>query len=242
MKLYAFDNWKRKTITLQEQNLYEPLFEASLRKIKQDWNIIDAGANIGFYSILFASLANKGHVFAIECHPLIASILDKNIELQGLKNITVIRKALSDAVGEKVELAESTTSAGTSVDQGEYDSAKIRLIDRGISKLGLLRRRLLGRFKPIGLIETDTLDNLFYRKIRVDLIKVDIQGMENKALLRGGLRLLKHDRPMLLVELHRRRYFSQEGFLTSLRRMGYKLTVENLPKHPSTLFVAGEAV
>lgn len=242
MKLYTFDNWKRKTITLQEQELYEPLFEANLRKIKRHWNVIDAGANIGLYTVLMARMANEGHVFAIECHPLVVDILSKNVKLHGLKNVTIVRRALSDTVGQKVELEESTTSEGTSVDKGEYNSANIQLADRAISKLGLLRRKLLGRSKQVGLTETDTLDNLFYKKIRVDLIKMDIQGMENKALLRGGLRLLKHDRPILLVEVHRRRYFSQEKFLTTLRGMGYKLTVKNLPKHPTALSVVGEVV
>ena len=65
--------------------------------IKENWNIIDAGANVGMYTIPFALLANRGKVYAFEPTTTV-DILKTNIlnHPQKLENITIINKPLGE--------------------------------------------------------------------------------------------------------------------------------------------------
>lgn len=57
--------------------------------------VVDAGANIGLISMQSAKLVgNSGHVIAIEPNPRIAPILEANLHLNQLRNVTVIQTAL----------------------------------------------------------------------------------------------------------------------------------------------------
>ncbi|UOD35544.1 FkbM family methyltransferase [Deferribacteraceae bacterium V6Fe1] len=62
---------------------------------KDDWIILDCGANIGYYTILFAKLANKGYVYAFEPTDTIVK-LKNNLEYHKITNVKIIHKALAD--------------------------------------------------------------------------------------------------------------------------------------------------
>ena len=67
------------------------------RLIKEDDIILDGGANIGFHTVQFAKLANKGKVYAFEPQPLIFNILSTNSLFNGLSDIIQqYRLGLSD--------------------------------------------------------------------------------------------------------------------------------------------------
>ena len=66
-------------------------------KIEDDGIIIDAGANIGVYSLKAAEKAKQ--VISIEPEPEIFSFLKHNIEVNNLKNVDPINTALSDHDG-----------------------------------------------------------------------------------------------------------------------------------------------
>jgi len=67
---------------------------------KDDWIILDCGANIGYYTILFAKLSNKGKVYAFEPTDTIEK-LKNNLKHHKITNVKVIHKALSDITGVK---------------------------------------------------------------------------------------------------------------------------------------------
>jgi FkbM family methyltransferase len=69
---------------------------------RESWNIIDVGANIGVYSILFGTLAKSGKVFALEPTKTI-ELLQENIDYHQLINVNVVNLALSDHTGVKSE-------------------------------------------------------------------------------------------------------------------------------------------
>lgn len=64
--------------------------------IKSDWTMIDAGANVGIYSIIFGKKAKK--VYAFEPTDTVQS-LEKNLKANNVNNVEIIKKAL----GRKVE-------------------------------------------------------------------------------------------------------------------------------------------
>ena len=64
-----------------------------VRNVKHNWNIIDVGANVGIYSILFSKLAKNGQVLAIEPTDTF-EFLNRNINHNGADNILVMKKAV----------------------------------------------------------------------------------------------------------------------------------------------------
>lgn len=62
--------------------------------------VVDAGASCGIYTVAAAKLVGDvGRVIAFERGAKSASVLIRNIELNGLNNVRLYREALSDRVG-----------------------------------------------------------------------------------------------------------------------------------------------
>jgi FkbM family methyltransferase len=148
--------------------------------IKPDSVILDGGANIGFHSIQFAKLANKGKVYAFDPQPLIFNVLSTNILINGATDIIrQFRLGLSDKISQNLKmtpLKEQYFSQGcinyggrglTTSDQGEED------------------------------VETTTIDTL--NLLKLDLIKLDVQGFELQTLL-GGANTIKSNYPIMFIE------------------------------------------
>jgi FkbM family methyltransferase len=82
---------------------YYPNCEMQVKKwfvdnVKPDWTIIDVGANIGYYTLLFSQLAPKGVVHAIEPTNTIA-MLRKNLLHHKCQNVLVHKLAMGRATG-----------------------------------------------------------------------------------------------------------------------------------------------
>ena len=61
---------------INNNGYWEPhLYSLYSKIIKPDSVVLDGGANIGFHTIQFAKLANKGKVYAFEPQPLIFNVL-----------------------------------------------------------------------------------------------------------------------------------------------------------------------
>lgn len=69
-----------------------------LETINKNFNIIDAGAQIGMYSVLFSKFCN--HVYAFEPTDTVEK-LKKNLEYNKCDNVSVINKALGNFSGIK---------------------------------------------------------------------------------------------------------------------------------------------
>jgi len=140
------------------ENIYSPL----LSNIKEGDVVVDAGANIGLFSILASfKVKDKGKVIAIEPEPNNLKILRQNVELNKLNNVIVIPKALYDKPGKMVSIKGEGVGAYVSED-GE------------------------------GLVETTTIDKIVEETgLKPRILKMDIEGSEGKALI-GGINTLKH--------------------------------------------------
>lgn len=68
--------------------------------VEPDWVMFDAGANIGYYSILFSRLAQNGRTYAFEPTETIA-MLRANLAHNGCRNVTPLEIALGDVSGDK---------------------------------------------------------------------------------------------------------------------------------------------
>ncbi len=65
--------------------------------IKPDQTVIDLGANIGFFALLYArQVGSTGKVYAFEPGPSSFALLQKNIAINNYKNVICINKAVAD--------------------------------------------------------------------------------------------------------------------------------------------------
>jgi FkbM family methyltransferase len=64
-----------------------------------DWVILDCGANIGYYSILFSRLCPDGRVYAFEPTDTATMLLDNLKHCEALRNVEVLRLALGSKRG-----------------------------------------------------------------------------------------------------------------------------------------------
>ena len=171
MKLDAKDS-----LRLSINGIYEP-FETELLKneITPGETVLDIGANIGYYTLIFAkSVGPEGRVVAFEPDPTNFDLLQQNIALNGYKNATVAQKAVYNQ-NCPIELFLN--------EDNKSDHRIYRTDPR----------------QPSVPIEAVRLDDYFrHADPRIDLIKIDIQGAE-MAALQGMTRLLKANNTLRLI-------------------------------------------
>ena len=128
--------------------------------------IIDAGANFGLSSIYFKQLYPEATVLSFEPVPYLHELIEQNIANNDIKDVTVLKKALSESAGEcKLFVSEEYSMAAS-------------LTDR--------RRKFKDNLHEI-TVETAPLSAYIDRE--VDFLKLDIEGSEGAVLLELGDKL-----------------------------------------------------
>lgn len=128
--------------------------------------VIDAGANIGIFTLLASRKARK--VIAVEPDPENFSYLVRNVKLNNAENVILVNEALSDYVGEG-RISGRGLSAALSPNKGT--AVKVTTIDAILRQL---------------------------RVTKADIVKMDIEGEEVKALNGEYLPKVRE----LMVEVH----------------------------------------
>jgi FkbM family methyltransferase len=109
---------------------YEPNMTRVIGAItRHDMKVWNVGANLGYYTVLASKLATEGRVTAFEPHPNNLKLLGKNVELNGLRNVTIVDAAVSDQSGE-LSFFESQSNTGDHriASEGDRRSIKVRAI------------------------------------------------------------------------------------------------------------------
>ncbi|MBK3773315.1 FkbM family methyltransferase [Azospirillum brasilense] len=166
---------------------------------------IDAGANIGLYTLKAARLAGPdGIVVAVEPGTVAADRLAANVALNRFATVRLIRKALSDRNGTAVL---HHVSAGG-------DLQAFSLLGDSATKEG-------------EEVATVTLDSLVeeLNLPRIDCIKMDVEGAE-PMVVEGARRSLERWHPTVLFEVNsailHRRGERTDGCWERLEAMGYR--------------------
>jgi FkbM family methyltransferase len=128
----------------------------------------DVGANVGYFSLLFASLCPQGTVHSFEPVPLNYHTLSTNKLLNGFTNMSASPCAVGEVEGQVGFVISS-------------DSAYSSLVDTG-------RKPVLERI----VVAMTTLDGYCEKQnvARVDVLKVDVEGAEERVIA-GALNLLR---------------------------------------------------
>ncbi|MBL8548680.1 MAG: FkbM family methyltransferase [Hyphomonadaceae bacterium] len=150
--------------------------------IPDDGVIVDVGAHAGQFTKLFAGMAPRGRVVALEPSAYARSILAQVVAVHGLKRATIVAAGLSDAPG---ELTLSTPVKG-------HGGLRFGLAHFGAPQAGEATQTT-----PIKTLDA-LVDELGLT--RLDFIKADIEGWEIR-MLRGARHAIQRFKPAIALEL-----------------------------------------
>lgn len=157
------------------------------RHLPADGVFIDIGANIGTFTLVAARAAFRGQVHAFEPSGHHFERLTRNVQLNGFGNVTLNRKGLYDQPGTATLFLPSRA--------GEMNNS-------GAASLYIFpAEEEVQVSEAVALVRLD--DYASDQNIeRVDIIKIDIEGAEMKAL-QGARETIARRRPLVFMELDR---------------------------------------
>jgi FkbM family methyltransferase len=177
--------------------------------LRPGMTVLDVGANFGYFTVLAArAVGPSGTVHAFEPEPGNFALLEKNIATNGYADrARAHRIALSDAEG-RAELFTDPANLG---------NPSLAKKNVPVGKGSVM----------VDVVTLDAfLDGLGASRRRVDLVKMDTQGFEPRAIA-GARELIARDRPWLLLEIWpsgvRRAGDDPKALLTSLVGQGYSI-------------------
>ena len=158
--------------------------------------VIEAGANIGAHTVGLARLVgSQGRVLAFEPQRLTFQTLCANVALNSLANVDCYWAALG---------SQESLITVPEVDPRRFSNFG------GVTLLGAQKGMPISCF---------TLDR-FVALPRINLIKIDVEGMEAEVL-RGGEQVLRKFKPLLYVENDRLE--TSEALIRLIAGFGYRL-------------------
>ena len=154
--------------------------------LKEGDVVLDIGANIGYYVLVESQLVGKsGQVYAVEPVLTNFNLLEKNVQLNNFKNVSMFQFAF----GEKDEKSEIYVS----------DQSNLCTMNRNA---------VVGKFVGAQEVSVETVDTFFKDKAPPNLIRMDVEGWEYQ-IIKGMAKTLKGN-VKILVELHPWPYLDTE--------------------------------
>ncbi|WP_406700360.1 FkbM family methyltransferase [Singulisphaera sp. Ch08] len=166
---------------------FEPSTVRAIRAaIGEGDQVLDVGANIGFFSTLLSRwVGDGGRVLAVEPEVENRRLLRANLESNGCRNVTICECAVGSTPG----IAEFSIDAATGATGRLGAEPTASEIAVGTGKVQVVETRV------------ETLDSLCeVYQITPAFVKIDIEGDEIKAL-EGATRILRTARPIIVSEL-----------------------------------------
>lgn len=201
-----------------QHQMYEPPVTALLKeKLTPGMTVLDLGANIGYFSLLSAALVGAhGRVIAFEPGFKNGQCLLLSAERNKFEQVQLYPFAVWDR--KTTFLYEGNGFTGT--------NAIVRDLPTDFGQLALSLGVSTQPAQPF--VQSMVLDQVLAHD-RVDLIKIDIEGSEFRAL-RGARQLLSRCRPLITTEfsptaLLKMSGCSGEEYLQFLISLGYTIAV-----------------
>ena len=175
---------------------------------------MDVGANLGSYTVpLAAHVGPMGTVIAFEPFRWLFQLLNANVAMNGLMNVWSYQVALSD-VADRLELLQPNLRYFSS-------PGAIRF-----NQTGELHAQTYDQEWGSETVDAWRLDDVVFadrgrkKNPQVDLIKIDVEGME-LAVLRGAVKCLNELKPIVWAE--NLDYFEKNdfSFLRFMKDNGY---------------------
>ena len=142
---------------------------------------VDAGANFGIYTAMASkAVGETGRVISFEPSTRAFPVLQRNIEINGFKNVLALPVALTDKPGRARLYHHPAVGSDALAKDSSFDPDAYAQD-----------------------IHTESLNNILPRCSieRVDVIKMDVQGAEELAM-RGASETIRSMRPVIMFEYH----------------------------------------
>ena len=202
---------------------YEPHVEAVFRRLCQPgMTVVDVGANVGYYSVLGATLVGPaGRVVAVEANSENCRLIALSLRANKCDNVEIWPVALDEQRG----WAYFSTHVGSN--GGLISDRTGDLVDgRGV------------------VVPTFSLDELMTGPVH--LIKLDVEGAEGRVVA-GARRTIAEHRPVVVTELSLEmlnRVSAVDGaeYLGWFEGLGYTMQVMNRGSHLLDPPTTGEAL
>ncbi len=159
---------------------YEPELEYLRSLLFPGATFVDVGANLGIYTLVASRIVgHSGRVIAFEPSVQSLPLLQKNITLNSLTNVTAFPVALSEKAGRVRLYHAGSCPSGNSLGRhpsfpGSFETVLAESLDDVLQRI------------PVG---------------RVDVIKMDVQGAE-ELVLRGAQKTLASKNPVIIFEFY----------------------------------------
>ena len=171
---------------LQDIEVISKIIEYKCKK-KNRIVFYDVGANIGSHSIALSNIfKNKILIRAFEAQSTIYQMFNQSIKINNLNNIEVYHNAVSDKNDEIIRIDLPDYSKHNNFGALELFKPFQNSDNADMQKSGI--------FEDVKTIKLDIFDE------EVDLIKIDVEGMES-LVLKGSNNLIVNHRPFLFIEL-----------------------------------------
>jgi FkbM family methyltransferase len=174
---------------------------ALARTLRPGWHCLDVGANHGYYTLVMAdAVGPEGRVVPVEPTPRLAELLRETLDVNGFPHVTVAQQAATDTAGETLQLvvpAKRSLNARLSREAGPTDA----VVD----------------------VNSTTIDVLTEGWLRVDLIKIDVEGAEESVWQGMQRTIADHREIVVLLELNVDRYEDPRSFLSLIEQAGFRL-------------------
>jgi len=177
LHLGNYQLWFRKGSAFSSVEVYCEIFKENNHFVVPGFSgedvgvIVDIGANEGFYALKIKENNPGCKIFCLEPNPYAYQILKRNIETNGLQDVVLINKAVGPENGEiALQVVKEIAAIGGK--------------DLRIGHRPWLKDEFITDIK----VEAVTLDKLFceYDIEQVDILKIDVEGMEREILAGSG--------------------------------------------------------
>lgn len=162
-------------IFIKNESYEKEISQFVIDNICEGDNIVDVGANIGFFTLLFGKIVGEtGYVYAFEPELNNFKLLKQNVNENKFHNIEIIQKVVSEKKGKIKFVIEDTSVSHYVVSDLNQPDKKNNIIE----------------------LDSVTLDNYITKPIK--LIKIDVEGHEIKVL-NGMKSLIKQNKDLSLI-------------------------------------------
>lgn len=207
---------RQMTLDLEDRGISRALWLFGRRELDHKWmlektlkprqKMLDIGANIGYYVLLEHGLVGtSGTIIAVEPSQTNLDLLEKNLKLNGIDNVEVVRGAVSNFSGTGTFWLARESNLNT-FHKAFLDekSGAVEAIDVEVFSV----RDIVDRYGPI------------------DYVRMDIEGHEVEVL--GEIAILAEEtqiKPATIFETHTRAYSSDHDIapvISHLYELGYE--------------------